>query len=100
MMPVPVPVAASHSKCTRQGLLNHLARAWFGLLTLSVASAVLTLLPIPTALLGDGILMLALLKCRIILARYLDLSASPAWLRGFMMIFVVFVLVIFGLYLV
>ncbi|SDX26784.1 Cytochrome C oxidase subunit IV [Ruegeria halocynthiae] len=76
-----------------------LTRAWLGLLALSVASAVLTMLHAPAALIGAGILILALIKSRIILARYLDLSTSPAWLRGFTMVLTGFAIVVFALYL-
>ncbi len=95
-----MPAASSLPSHSRSRASNHLVRAWLFLLILSVVSAALTLLPIPATLLGAGILTLATLKCRVILARYLDLSTSPAWLRGFTMVFVAFALVIFGLYLV
>ncbi len=95
-----MPAASSCSKYGRRRLPNPLTQAWLALLALSVASALLTLLPVPPALLGGGILALALAKSRIILARYLDLAASPAWLRGFTMVLTGFALLIFALYLI
>ncbi|WP_235216144.1 cytochrome C oxidase subunit IV family protein [Ruegeria halocynthiae] len=77
-----------------------LTRAWLTLLGLSLGSALLTLVPLRPALLGAGILLLALIKARVILARYLDLSGSPAWLRGFTMVLSGFTVLIFGLYLI
>lgn len=66
-----------------------LLRAWFGLLALSAGSTVLAV-AVPAAapgmapgLWGAAILALALLKARLILARYLGLAAAPFWLRGF-----------------
>jgi len=47
-----------------------------------------------------GILLLALIKTRVILARYLDLAQSPAWLRGFTLVLTAFAVVIFVLYLI
>ncbi|SLN53310.1 cytochrome C oxidase subunit IV family protein [Ruegeria meonggei] len=79
---------------------DHLVVAWLGLLILSLASALVTMAPVPPAALGAGILMLALIKTRVILARYLDLAGSPAWLRGFTMVLTCFSAAIFGLYLI
>ncbi|WP_237212626.1 cytochrome C oxidase subunit IV family protein [Ruegeria lacuscaerulensis] len=79
---------------------NTLTRAWLALLGLSFGSALLTMIPAPPAVLGGGILLLALVKTRVILARYLDLAESPAWLRGFSMVLTGFAVIIFGLYLI
>ncbi|CUK17623.1 hypothetical protein RUE5091_04146 [Ruegeria denitrificans] len=79
---------------------NTLTRAWLALLGLSVGSAVLTLLPVPAAVMGGGILLLALIKTRVILAQYLDLACSPGWLRGFTMVLTGFSVLIFALYLI
>ncbi|WP_299949177.1 nitric oxide reductase F protein [uncultured Ruegeria sp.] len=95
-----MPTASSCPKYGRRRHLNTLTRAWFTLLVLSIASALLTMLPIPPAFLGGGILILALAKCRIILARYLDLAISPAWLRGFTVVLTGFVIITFALYLI
>ena len=93
-------VASSRSKYGRRRRPDPLTRAWLGLLALSLASALVTLTDVPPALLGGAILVLALIKSRIILARYLDLAASPAWLRGFTLVLTVFSVLIFGLYLI
>ncbi len=95
-----MPAPSSSPRISRRARLNALTRAWLALLALSVASAILTLLPIPPALLGGGILILALAKSRVILARYLDLATSPTWLRGFTMVLTGFAVVIFALYLI
>ncbi len=87
-------------KNSHRRLPNPVTRAWHALLALSLASALLTLLSLPSAVLGGGILLLALLKTRVILARYLDLDASPAWLRGFTMVLSGFAGLIFALHLV
>ncbi|WP_170771900.1 cytochrome C oxidase subunit IV family protein [Ruegeria lacuscaerulensis] len=78
----------------------HLTRAWLALLALSLGSASLTVLHLPVAVLGAGILLLALIKARVILAQYLDLTHSPAWLRGFTAVFAAFSILIFALYLI
>lgn len=79
---------------------DRLTRAWVGLIALSLASALLTLVPVWPGLVGGGILLLALFKARIILARYLDLERSPPWLRGFTLVLSSFAALIFALYLV
>lgn len=76
-----------------------LTQAWVALLGLSLGSAVLTMMPVPPTAMGGGILLLALFKARVILARYLDLAHIPGWLRGFTMVLTGFAVVIFGLYL-
>ncbi len=76
-----------------------MTRAWLGLLALSLASALLTLLHSPKVV-AAGVLVLALIKTRLILALYLDLAHSPNWLRGFTMVLTIFSLLIFGLYLI
>jgi len=95
-----MPAASSFPKYARPKPLHVLTRAWLALLALSVLSALLTVLPIPPALLGGGILILAVMKCRIILGHYLDLSSSPVWLRGFMMVLTAFAVIVFALYLI
>ncbi len=93
-------IASSFSKYSRRRLPNPLTRAWLTLLALSLASAVLTMLPAPPTLPAAGILILALVKARIILARYLELAKSSAWLRGFTTVLIAFTTLIFGLYLI
>ncbi len=79
---------------------SRLAIAWVSLIALSFASALLTIVPVHPEIVGGGVLLLALFKARIILARYLDLETSPAWLSGFTMVLSGFAAVIFALYLV
>ena len=92
--------ASSCSKYGRRRLPEPITRAWLGLLALSLASTLLTLLPVPNTLLAGGILILAMVKARLILARYLDLATSPVWLRGFTLVLAGFSILIFGLYLI
>ncbi|WP_171671420.1 cytochrome C oxidase subunit IV family protein [Ruegeria sp. HKCCD4884] len=94
-----MPASSSFHKYSRRRLPNVLTRAWFNLLALSITSALLTMLPLGSTIVGAGILGLALLKCRIILAQYLDLATSPAWLRGFSVALTGFALIVFVLYL-
>lgn len=89
---------SSFPKYSRRRLPNSLAIAWFCLLALSLITAMLTALPLSPKLAGAGILLLALAKSRIILARYLDLGNSPVWLRGFSIVLTVFVIVLLGLF--
>lgn len=95
-----MPASSSRSKYGCRRLPNTLSRAWLTLIALSVASAILTLTPLSPKILGAGILILALAKSRIILAQFLDLATSPAWLRGFTMVLTAFALLIFALYLI
>ena len=46
------------------------------------------------------ILLLALFKARLILARYLDLQRAPGWLTGATLVFAIWTLLAFGLYLI
>ncbi|NVO54746.1 nitric oxide reductase F protein [Rhodobacteraceae bacterium B1Z28] len=79
---------------------ERLVFAWLILLAFSFASAVLTMLPVPSAVGGGGIMFLALVKSRVILSRYLGLAQSPAWLRGFTIVLTGFSVLVFGLYLI
>ncbi|MEX0316305.1 MAG: cytochrome C oxidase subunit IV family protein [Ruegeria sp.] len=79
---------------------NTTTRAWLTLLALSLATALLTTTPLPPTILGGAILLLALIKARTILAHYLELTQSPAWLRGFTTILTGFTLLLFALYLI
>ncbi len=92
--------SSSGPRYTRQRLPDRLTIAWLGLLALSLTTALLTTLPLSPKFIGAGILFLALAKARIILARYLDLAQSPAWLRGFTAVLTVFTLLLLGLYLI
>ena len=94
-----MPLSSSRSKYGRRRRPDPLTRAWLGLLALSLTSALLTLLHSPQ-IAAAGVLVLALIKTRLILAQYLDLAHSPNWLRGFTMVLTIFSLLIFGLYLI
>ena len=91
---------SSFAKYSRRRRPNSLTGAWLALLALSLASTLLTLMKTPDALIAGGILLLALIKARVILARYLDLAESPGWLRGFTLVLTGFSAVIFALYLI
>ena len=90
----------SISEYSRRRHPDRLTVAWSALIGLSLASTGLTVFPLASNLIGGGILLLALFKARIILARYLELENSPGWLRGFTMVLCGFSAVIFVLYLV
>ncbi len=89
---------------------DKLVRAWIALLVLSMAStAVAVFIDRGTTAQGPDwiasaagglILLLALVKGRIILSRYLGLDATDFWRRGFNAALTIFVLVLLGLYLV
>ncbi|WP_299889136.1 cytochrome C oxidase subunit IV family protein [uncultured Ruegeria sp.] len=95
-----MPKASSFRKYSRRRHPNSLSCAWLTLLTLSSVTALLTKLPGMPEIAAAGILLLALIKTRVILARYLDLAQSPAWLRGFTLVLTAFAVVIFVLYLI
>ncbi|WP_209597163.1 cytochrome C oxidase subunit IV family protein [Ruegeria sp. HKCCSP351] len=95
-----MPAISSFAKYSRRRRPNSLTSAWLVLLALSLASTLLTLMKSPDVLIAGGILLLALIKARVILARYLDLVESPGWLRGFTMVLTGFSVVIFALYLI
>jgi len=80
--------------------IRSLTQAWGLLIALSLSSAALTALALPPKVVGGVILLLALVKSRIILARYLDLMHAPGWLRGFTLSVTLFTLVLFGLSLI
>ncbi|MEX0350814.1 MAG: cytochrome C oxidase subunit IV family protein [Paracoccaceae bacterium] len=77
-----------------------LTQAWLALLGLSLGSAVLTMISMPPKVMGGCILLFALTKARVILARYLDLIHSPEWLRGFTTVLSGFSVLVFGLYVI
>jgi len=79
-----------------------LFRAWVLLLVLALASTFLALPWLwniwPTVA-GSGVLVLAWLKARVVLARYLGLAAAPTWQRGFDISLGLFCLLLLVLYL-
>ena len=81
-----------------------LTRAWAALLVLSVASTVIALLlpglaPNALRVAGVAILVLAWLKARVILGRYLGLAYYPAVGRGFGLVLALVMALAGGLYL-
>lgn len=85
--------------------MQTITRAWLLLLALSAASTVVSFgvtLQRPASipfLGGVVILLLAWAKARIIAARYLELAAAPAYLRGFSFVLALFMAGLLGLYL-
>lgn len=81
---------------------NPIFRAWVLLVVLSAAS-VLGALAVGAGvnehLVGSLVLLLAWLKARVILSRYLQLWRAPVWKAGFNWVLGVFCLVLLGLYL-
>ena len=61
--------------------MDVLTKTWALLIALTLATA--TLAGIDGRLAVAGILMLAFLKARLILGRFLHLNAAPGWLMGF-----------------
>ena len=90
-------------------LKDKLIRAWIALLVLSATSTAVAIIIdrgrtseaagwAPVAA-GVIILLLALVKGRIILSRYLGLEATRFWRRGFNTALTLYALVLLGLYL-
>ncbi|WP_457649343.1 nitric oxide reductase F protein [Profundibacter sp.] len=90
-------------------LNDKLFRAWIALLVLSMASTTVaifidrgkatTVTGWVPAVAGVMILLLALIKGRIILSRYLGLETTRFWRRGFNTALTVYAMVLLGLYL-
>ncbi|MFX0546837.1 cytochrome C oxidase subunit IV family protein [Roseovarius sp. S1116L3] len=80
-----------------------LVRAWLTLLFLSavstVAAAAITA-GYDARIAGGIVLLLALMKARVILSRYLGLAEAPSWRRGFNLSLTLFMLGALGLYLI
>lgn len=82
---------------------DKLSRAWVTLLMLSGVSAIAAHLVnagIDARISGSLVMVLALLKSRVILSRYLGLDAAPSWRAGFNLTLALFCLLLLGLYLV
>ncbi|WP_394197019.1 cytochrome C oxidase subunit IV family protein [Litoreibacter albidus] len=82
--------------------MDALTRAWLALLVLSGLTAAAATLKDGGAdirIIGIVVLVLALLKSRLILSRYLGLAGAPAWRRGFNLSLTLFVLLLLGLHL-
>jgi len=80
---------------------KQMLEAWGLLVALSLATTVLTLIevsgPIRVAI-GGAVLVLAGLKARIILSRYLHLARSRFWTQSFDMAIGLFLLIAFVLF--
>lgn len=84
-------------------MTDPLSRAWITLITLSGLAATVSFAVdsgLDRRIAGAVILLLALMKARVILSRYLGLSEAPSWRRGFNMTLTLFCLLMLGLYLV
>jgi len=87
----------------RRLLRDPLLRGWLMLIGLSLGSTGVAIWPLAGGLRvasGAVVLLLALIKTRIILSRYLGLAAAPFWRRGFNAVLGIYVLLLLGLYLV
>lgn len=81
---------------------RHLLMAWLALVGLSLGSTLLSLpfmARAPAGVLGLGVLLIAGMKARIILTRYLGLADAPFWRRGFDISLALFCTLLLGLYL-
>lgn len=88
---------------TRTGEPDKLLRAWIALVLLSGVSAVaagLVNAGVDARVTGSLVMLLALMKARVILSRYLGLDAAPSWRPGVNLTILLFCLLLLGLYLV
>lgn len=84
-------------------LRDRLWRSWIWLLVWSLAStaiAVAITQDLAGASAGAAILLLAYLKARLILARYLGLAEAPSWFSGFKLAIGGYMLLLLLLYLI
>lgn len=95
-METPDPTA----KTPQHGRRLNLTTAWLALLALSLASTGATVLPVPQQIVAAAVLVLALIKARVILARFLELSAARSWLSGLSIIIACFFGLVLGLFLI
>jgi len=80
---------------------KQMIEAWGLLVALSLATTVLTLIEASghvRLVIGGAVLVLAGLKARIILSRYLHLAHSAFWMRSFDMAIGLFLLIAFALF--
>jgi len=80
---------------------RYLVEAWVALLVLSAATAALTTMHpegAGRAIVAGGVLLLAGLKARVILGRYLGLAGSHFWMNAFGLAIGGFLLLSFALY--
>ncbi|UYV37768.1 nitric oxide reductase F protein [Rhodobacteraceae bacterium D3-12] len=81
---------------------RHITHAWLWLIGLSIISTVLAevvSLGTPPIVTGTLVLVVAVLKARTILSRYLGLASAPNWRRGFNLTLTLFALILLTLYL-
>jgi len=90
-----------------RALSDPLTRAWVWLVALSLGSTVIATLVgrgllsgTQVTIAGAAILLLAWLKARVILDRYLGLAAAPFWHRGFSIVLGLYCLGLLVLYLI
>lgn len=82
---------------------DRLLRAWIALVILSGVSALAAALVnagIDPRITGTLVMLLALMKARVILSRYLGLDTAPSWRAGFNLTLTLFCIVLLGLYLI
>lgn len=82
-------------------LRHPLFTAWLALAILGIGTTLVTLWQTPLlsrAAVTGLVLVLAGLKARVILARYLGLAASPFWTRTFDLVIALFLLAAFAIY--
>ncbi|HMN37669.1 MAG TPA: hypothetical protein PKD49_08165 [Hyphomicrobium sp.] len=81
--------------------LAEIYRAWGVLLALSLTTIGLTLVDGPYRIVSGGLLLvLAGLKARTILARYLELGHSAFWMKLFGLVIWLFLLIAFAVYVI
>ena len=78
--------------------MNALDRAWLGLAILSALTTATALSPIQAPYSGALILAFAWLKARLIFLWYLELVDVPGWRQGLLFGLALFMVVLFGLY--
>lgn len=82
--------------------ISGISKAWITLAVLSAATTLLTLLRDSNearSVIAAAVLLLAGLKARVILTRYLALASSRFWMRTFDLAIGGFLIVAYGLYL-
>ena len=83
--------------------MDTLTKAWIWLIALGGGSAVVAVLVgegLDRRIAGAAILLLALLKSRTILSRYLALDEAPSLRRGFNLVLSIFFALLLALYLI
>lgn len=81
-------------------MIGPLDRAWLGLALLSAATTAVALSPLGAPWAGVLILAIAWAKARLIFLWYLELADVPGWRGGLLFGLALFMLLLFGLYLI